>query len=910
MRKRTFSSTLWVLMALEVVHFLVRWALIRSPFFSEVDYDQAIPGLMALHILRGEPQLVLWGQPRMGGLEAYLAAFIFYLGGPSTLSLHFSFLVVSAATLLAVYGLGYKVGGVGLGLLAAAYWAVPPIFLTFTGSYAGGGHQEAVLLGSFLLFAASLLPSRPPLQQRVLALLMGLLAGAGVWSSLLILPFIVASAFFIIGTRPGLFWSPLLWLAPMGGLLGSLPFWTWNYFHDFNTFLHLGGKGFGSFFRHLWIVLWVGFQTLMGTFWDAQSVFQRIPRTVQWVIGWGIYAPVGILSSAVFLLWLKRLFTKHLPFKNVLDLVILLFWLFILFRATGEAEDIGLTRYHLVWFVPVAVLTGWWLNRLWKVCAIVGWAALILVLGFNLFTQFLYLQQHGHEPVRPVDALIRALQKEGIRYCYGHNRVTQVVTFESRERIIAADFFGTRNYDYLRAVDEAPLSETAFLTHRTLGNPYPAALKASLKRLNLVFKEREVGDYVFFYAFKPPVGPCRSVPAAEWKVEKPGEETLIFSLNDRDLLTSYRIDGQGQGLRIDLGCERRVVGISFLPFPGDVELPSRFRVESSGGGKVWKTLAEVDDYLPGLVWAQGRPRLETLPTIQLFFPPENARYLKVIPLEIQEGGRAGWRVAELFVYEAQENPPLIPAKAQYHLTLAQTLLDRWMDDPTGPHPSIPRLSMEFRKKKVDWPKVVRNLESAIEEAPDWEEPQHLFGRAVLWGDLGAVSTSLVGISGHSRKGSFSEEGRSFFSPKSWKATAWPNGGEASLAVDGDPATRWTSGKGQEPGMFFQVDLGSPQRMEGVSIFLGGALYDYPRGLQIQVSSDGKAWREVKTRVRSAYAFVQGRLLKKVDYRFAEEEGRLLRLVQTGTDPQCWWSIYELDLIGPGHRAAVEKKAGS
>ncbi|MEW6184250.1 MAG: hypothetical protein AB1585_00760, partial [Thermodesulfobacteriota bacterium] len=171
-----------LLLLLEVLHFFIRWALIHSPFFSEVDYDQAVPGLMALHILRGDPQLMLWGQPRLGGLQAYLISFIFYLIGPSTISLHLSLLAVSGVTLLVVYGLGKKVGSQWVGLMAAAYWAIPPIFLTFTGSYAGGGHQEAVLLGSFLVFGTILLPDLPHRQKNLLAGLLGLLTGLGAWS--------------------------------------------------------------------------------------------------------------------------------------------------------------------------------------------------------------------------------------------------------------------------------------------------------------------------------------------------------------------------------------------------------------------------------------------------------------------------------------------------------------------------------------------------------------------------------------------------------------------------------------------------------------------------------------------------------------------------------------------------------
>ena len=60
----------------------------RSPILAESYYDEAVTGEMALHILKGEPQLFFWGQPYMGALEAYLSAFLFYLFGASGFVLH------------------------------------------------------------------------------------------------------------------------------------------------------------------------------------------------------------------------------------------------------------------------------------------------------------------------------------------------------------------------------------------------------------------------------------------------------------------------------------------------------------------------------------------------------------------------------------------------------------------------------------------------------------------------------------------------------------------------------------------------------------------------------------------------------------------------------------------------------
>ena len=54
----------------------------------------------------------------------------------------------------------------------------------------------------------------------------------------------------------------------------------------------------------------------------------------------------------------------------------------------------------------------------------------------------------------------------------------------------------------------------------------------------------------------------------------------------------------------------------------------------------------------------------------------------------------------------------------------------------------------------------------------------------------------------------------------WSATASPSGGDTSNALDGNPATRWTSGQGQANGHWFRVDLGSAQSFDRVKLDSG------------------------------------------------------------------------------------------
>ena len=121
----------------------------------------------------------------------------------------------------------------------------------------------------------------------------------------------------------------------------------------------------------------------------------------------------------------------------------------------------------------------------------------------------------------------------------------------------------------------------------------------------------------------------------------------------------------------------------------------------------------------------------------------------------------------------------------------------------------------------------------------------------------------------------------------WTAAASPSGGDTSNALDGNPATRWTSGQGQANGHWFRVDLGSAQTFDRLKLDSGTG-GDYPRGLEVQVSADGLAWTQVATATGSG---------QFVDVPFAARTARYVRLVQTGSAGN-WWSIHELDLFAP------------
>jgi glucosylceramidase len=64
---------------------------------------------------------------------------------------------------------------------------------------------------------------------------------------------------------------------------------------------------------------------------------------------------------------------------------------------------------------------------------------------------------------------------------------------------------------------------------------------------------------------------------------------------------------------------------------------------------------------------------------------------------------------------------------------------------------------------------------------------------------------------------------------------------AANAVDGDASTRYSTGTGQVPGQYLQVDFGRPIDASQVVFDTGASTGDYPRGYTVTTSTDGVNW---------------------------------------------------------------------
>jgi hypothetical protein len=107
----------------------------------------------------------------------------------------------------------------------------------------------------------------------------------------------------------------------------------------------------------------------------------------------------------------------------------------------------------------------------------------------------------------------------------------------------------------------------------------------------------------------------------------------------------------------------------------------------------------------------------------------------------------------------------------------------------------------------------------------------------------------------------------------------------SAAVDGNAGTRWSSAFADP--QWIQVDLGSSQALTSVVLHWEAA---FGRGYQIQVSADASSWTTVATTTTGAGG---------TETRAVSATGRYVRMLGTQRATQYGYSLWELEVFGPG-----------
>jgi hypothetical protein len=119
----------------------------------------------------------------------------------------------------------------------------------------------------------------------------------------------------------------------------------------------------------------------------------------------------------------------------------------------------------------------------------------------------------------------------------------------------------------------------------------------------------------------------------------------------------------------------------------------------------------------------------------------------------------------------------------------------------------------------------------------------------------------------------------------WRAAASHRNELVGRAFDNDVNSRWDTGTGQVPGMWFLLDLGGEFAFNYIIIDLGSSTGDSPEAWNVQVSLDNENWSGIA-------AEGQGGTVWKMNERVT---ARYIRINQTGTKG-LYWSIHEIYVV--------------
>ncbi|WP_158289582.1 fibronectin type III domain-containing protein [Paenibacillus flagellatus] len=121
----------------------------------------------------------------------------------------------------------------------------------------------------------------------------------------------------------------------------------------------------------------------------------------------------------------------------------------------------------------------------------------------------------------------------------------------------------------------------------------------------------------------------------------------------------------------------------------------------------------------------------------------------------------------------------------------------------------------------------------------------------------------------------------------WTATGSSVAESPANAIDNNPGTRWSTYKNQVPGLYWQVNMGSPQTFNKISLTPRGG--EYPAACEVYVSSDGINWGN---------AIASGTGSSSVLYMtFPVQTAQYIKVVLTASK-SAWWSIYDFYAYEP------------
>lgn len=623
-----------------------------------IDADEAIVGLMGLHISHGaEWPTFYYGQHYMGSLEPLMAAGLFELAGPSNAALALVPLLWSLLLIILVYSLAKDCDGQRAGLYAALLTAIAPASLIVWSAKARGGFIEVVVLGALALRVAFLWLDARGASIAKTALL-GFILGIGWWVNNQIIYFMLPCALVLAFAlmKEGLFTAlkSLMKHAAVGGaafLAGGAPFWIYNLRHDFASFGMFRRASLSSLSAHIEGFFGTALPMLFGAkrFWQLEEVF---PGAV--IAGFVLY---GICVLGVLVVRGGDL-AQGIRVKDPRGLKYLL-----LFAFAAAASAIFVTssfgylyeapRYLLPLYAGLFPLIGVFLAALHRRSPAVSSLLLVGILGLHLSSCYLGGRAIPGEPFvfggervsKDHSELLAWLEEKRIGWIRTNYWIGYRVAFETSEKVkflIYQEPHHARIPDYIE-------QGTEFGPERMPIVLVPAQaqiLRDALTVQGYRFEELILSGYHVFLNIAPSQHDLVRIPSSEVTVHTSVHEITQHQLLDHDLGTRWGSgspQSPGMEVRLSFASPKKVRGLRYdlAAWPHDFPRDLVIMGVRPDGNEI--------PLLPPGAWGAVHYAMERENFFEMFFSGEPLREIKLI--QIGKDPVFDWSIAELSFYE-------------------------------------------------------------------------------------------------------------------------------------------------------------------------------------------------------------------------------------------------------------------
>ena len=662
---------IWLLVILATLFRLgfFGFALQTVPFSS----DEAWPGLMAMHILKGEFPVVYWGQSYMGTQESFFQAGTIALFGPTIFAVRVYALLMCFLFLLASWQLARRIGGASAGVTLLALLVVPPPYLAMNGALIPPDNYLAcITLGTFALVLVHDLAFRADEPRRLAKFIaLGFLLGFSFWLHILMISYIGVAGLILFLRDKLLFLRREAWAGAVAFVLGAAPLLIYNVRHHGATFRDVGQT---TEWSHSLELLRGTFETtlqfLVGTramLYGDNEHFASLPLSLAIAV-----AAIWIVAILWALLSRWKMFARLplLSLKNS-DGVILLAALagaaiFTFCRSSRSGgKDV---RYILPIMSALPVLLALGLDQLRaKARWLFGIVLAVLVIG-QCWGVALLVKNWRDPHVMAVDLdlpdsrpLHQWLQAHQITRAYAHYWIAYRCTYEAGEKIIFAEPYNKRfphrsnDVKFKDVLDAA--TNIAYIDHPTL-RFYPDDFDDALKNIKAQFKKEQVGDFVVYYDIVPPYGrvALRELPRTGWQVSasaQPQDATKVLDGKTTTCWTSGVPQATNMTFAVDFGAPQNVCLLRCDLGENVTDSPAGFRVEASDDGSAWRTIHHCSEPQGAVMfWENNQPRFNVYGGhYTVAFAPMTTRHLRLVLTASHP--RAWWSLAELRSYGPQ-----------------------------------------------------------------------------------------------------------------------------------------------------------------------------------------------------------------------------------------------------------------